>query len=231
MQNILLLEDNQALSKTICYSLSSPTTKIYRASSLSDAYKLLHNFKFDLAIIDRLVDDGDGLELVEYITQELNDLYVLVISHKSSIAQKLEGLRSGALDYLSKPLHLEELRLKSQQFLQITNDKHSQILQIGQIQLDQHSGLLTVDQYQIQLRKRETELLACLIRRKNYVVTRNQMISLVWGLIENPPFYSTLDVYMRRIRLKLGPAASYLKTVRGFGYKLCQPHAELNHPL
>ena len=137
MQNVLLLEDNQTLSETIVYSLTSPSTKIHPAPTLEKAYDLLNQTKFDLAIVDRIVEDGDGIELVEYLSQELTNLHVLIISHKTKVAEKLEGLRSGALDYLSKPFHLEELRLKSQQLLNLNRNNRAGTLQVGSIQLDQ----------------------------------------------------------------------------------------------
>lgn len=220
MQRVLLLEDNQTLADTIAYSLGSRDLRVHAVPSLDQAYSLLDRYRFDLAIVDRMLEDGDGLELVNYLSQEAAKLKIVIISHKANITEKLIGLRSGAFDYLAKPLHLEELRLKCWKHLQQARLEESARLSCGNIQLQLETGLMQIGKRKQQLRKREAEILACLIRHQNYVVSRDKIISRVWTMVDEIPLHSTLDVYIRRLRLKMGKERERLQTVRGYGFKL-----------
>ncbi|MBU0978426.1 MAG: response regulator transcription factor [Patescibacteria group bacterium] len=220
MKNLLLVENDSPLAHSICQSLAQPDISIYTVASLSAAYDLLEKMPFRLAIIDRILDDGDGMELVEYLTQDAPDISVLVISQKSAQIERIKGMRAGAIDYLTKPLEIEELRLKIKKLLRLRLQNPTNVIKLGQLNLDLNSGILTFGAESKQLRKRETELLTCLMAHPNQVMSRDQLITHVWGSLSDQPLYSTLDVYIRRIRIKLGAISSTLKTIRGFGYML-----------
>lgn len=173
MKHILLLEDNTALRETISFSLSSNQLKIFQAKNLNQSYQLLAKHKFDLAIIDRVLPDGDGLDLVDFIVHENSNLQILIISNKSEWLERFAGLKAGAIDYLAKPFHLEELQIKCQRIIKDENLANGD-LKIGDLSLNFVTGLLSIGEYHSQLRKKETELLACLIRHKNYVITREK---------------------------------------------------------
>jgi len=218
MKNLLLVENDSPLAYSIKQSLAHLDVSIQVAPSLSKAYDFLEMMPFRLAIIDRILDDGDGLELIEYLAQEAPDICVLVISQKTAQLERIKGMRAGAIDYLSKPLEMEELRLKIGKLLKLKLQDQTNTIKIDGLCLNISSGILKIGQISVQLRRRESELLSCFMAHPNQVMSRDQLITQIWGSLTAQPLYSTLDVYIRRIRIKLGAVSSMLKTVRGFGY-------------
>jgi DNA-binding response OmpR family regulator len=220
MKNLLLVENDLNLSRGIIQSLSSQNISIQTASSLESSYTLLEKINFHVAVIDRILDDGDGIELVEYIAQFAPEINILVISKKSEQLERLKGIRAGAIDYLPKPLQMDELRLKVAKLSKLKYKKPEQKIRINGLELDLNSGVLTIGSSYTQLRRREVDLLQCFMSHPNQVMSRDQLINHVWGSLGELPLYSTLDVYVRRIRIRLGSNAKMLETVRGFGYVL-----------
>lgn len=218
MKNILIVENNQILAQTLTKHLKSKGFFCNSLPSVESAISELENFSYDLIILDRILDDGDGIEVAQFINDFSYQTKVLMLSELSNTNEKIRGLENGADDYLAKPFSLTELTIKINKLLNIQKVKNIEELKLGKIIIKPESGEININGKTKLIRKKEMQLLTCLIRHKNQVVSRNKMINIIWSGTYNLPTQSTLDVYVRRLRISLGKYKKYIKTVRGFGY-------------
>ncbi len=219
---ILIIEDDHSLSLLLLHCLGNHYL-VHLAGSLAEAYRVLDKQKIDLVIIDRVLPDGDGLELVSYLHDNSFLTRSLILSHKSMLADRVDGLQTGADDYLGKPFGTSELLLRVKRLLEKEKISRTDMIETNTFKLDLQSGTVSAQQFNVQLRRREMQILAFLMRRRNQVVDRNSIIAGVWGAVTAQPTTASLDVYVRRIRLRLGKYASCVKTHRSYGYVFCEP--------
>ncbi len=217
MQKVLIVDDNFDLSRLIHSSLVDRAYRTKSAATLSQAFIYLTKQKFDLLILDRGLPDGDGLEIIRYLQLNQSQMPILMISERTSLSDRIEGLRRGADDYLPKPFSMDEFSLKVEKLLMKV--KHIQVdtLPCGDIAIFPRLGICKFGRRVVHLRKREFEILVFLIKHKNMIVTREMLIDHIWEDGEIPT-YSTVDVYIRRIRIIMGSRRKMLQTVRGYGY-------------
>jgi DNA-binding response OmpR family regulator len=223
MYSILIIEDDLCLGKSLQTLFTKRNCTAKLCTNISNSYKFLEKKNPDLVIADRVLPDGDGIEIVEYLKDYSYKTKVLMLSKKSEVENRVEGLANGADDYLAKPFSSKELILRVDSLL--NKDKLSSIefIEIGNLKLFYTNGNFMIEKISIPIRKREIDLLHCLMIHHGQVVSRHQLINWVWGCNSNLPTLSTIDVYITRLREKLGPHKKYLKTVRGFGYQLKLP--------
>lgn len=218
LQRILIVEDDHTLAQTLHHSLSSKRTEVTVTHTVADALELVSEHNYDLVLIDRILPDGEGLEVAEYVGELYFSSRVLCLSEKKGSQDRIDGLQKGADDYLAKPFLLTELLLRINKLLQRDKKISQEAMIVGKVCLFRDSGIVKYDAVEKQLRRRETQILSCLFRHKNTVVTRDMIIDMVWGNSDITPTHITLDVYIRRIRILLGPHSKVIKTIRGFGY-------------
>lgn len=218
MKNILLLEDDLRLSKTLQEALQD-LAQCWSVGSLAAAYMKLESREFDLVIVDRNLPDGDGLEIIEYLCESTYQTKILALTAKNKIHDKIEGLEKGADEYLPKPFSLAELKLRVKKLLYIDKLTSDERLAIGTLEFFPAKGVVMLGSRAVQLRKKEAEILHCLLRYRNQVVTRKMIIDAVWGQSDLIPTETTLDVYIRRIRILLDDYSRAITTIRGFGYR------------
>ena len=140
------------------------------------------------------------------------------MSRLSEVADKVKTLQQGADDYLAKPFSSQELLIRIQRLLEKEKVLPQDYYSVGEVKLYPETGQLLLRDKKITLRKRESQVLACLLKKPKQVVTRAMLIDQIWRGQDDIPCYSTLDVYVRRIRMVLGQKFNVIKTVRGFGY-------------
>lgn len=219
MAKILIIDDNLELTRLINLYVS----KKHRTSlvfSVEQALRVLAQRQFDLVIIDRILPDGDGLEALEFLRDKQLLTPVLMLSNKSQVEERVRGLRQGADDYMAKPFSMEELLLKIDKLLNTTKKLNQNEVHVNRITIFEKEGKVFVGKREIELRRREFEILLFLGRHQNQVISRNMLIENLWGE-EECPSYSTIDVYIRRLRMLLGEAQSqYIRTFRGYGYMI-----------
>lgn len=216
MIDILIVEDNLYLANTIQIALRNESISADLAARIKTAYQKLDQKHYEVVIVDRILPDGDGLELIELIANDFEDTKTIIISQNYEVEDRVMGLETGADAYISKPFSLKELLFKLDK-VRLLKKNHSTVqLQCGSINLYPDEGVLMINGQRIQVRKKECMLLACLLRNKNRVVSRETIIKNVWG-IEETPTKSTIDVYIKRVR-NLLKNYNYIDTVRGYGY-------------
>jgi DNA-binding response OmpR family regulator len=221
MKHILLAENDTSLRQTLYGLLQRKGFAVSCVADLASAYEVIDKKPCDLIIIDRILDDGDGIELVSYAREVSEYSHLLCLSKLYTGKDKIQGLSQGADDYLAKPFETEELMLRVERLLSKHKVKNDQELMVGDVHLFPETGSVKTPYGEVQLRRREAQLLACLFRYQNRVLSRDNLIEMVWKGTSEIPSYTTLDVYIRRLRVALGKSKSVIKTVRGFGYKAC----------
>jgi two-component system phosphate regulon response regulator PhoB len=219
MKHILLAENDTSLSQTLYSLLHKRGFAVSCVSDLASAYEVLDRKACDLLIVDRMLDDGDGLDLISYLKEVSSYSHLLCLSQLSSAQEKIKGLAKGADDYLAKPFDTEELLLRVDRLMGKQKLKNEAELVVGEVHLFPETGVLITPSITSQLRRREAQLLSCLFRYQNRTLSRDNLIEMVWKGTSEIPTYTTLDVYIRRIRIALGASKHVIKTMRGFGYK------------
>ena len=225
---ILLVEDEQTLAETIKLNLE---LEGYAVNSVGDGKIALKAFKqgrYNLIILDVMLPEMDGFTVCESIRLENSDVPILILTAKSSGADRVNGLRIGADDYLTKPFNLEEMLLRVNKLikrsLKNSDTGNNQVMQYNLnghlINFSLHE-VKTSNGKTIQLTKKETALLKLLIERKNEIVSREHILETVWGYSIYPST-RTIDNFMVTFRKYFETDASkpeYFHSVRGIGYK------------
>ena len=226
-KSILLVEDEENLQEALKLNLELEGYQVTSSFDGASALKMIHQEHFDLIILDVMLPELDGISVCESIRLQNIPIPILILSAKSSSADRVLGLKKGADDYLTKPFNLEELLLRVEKLI-IKND----ILSIKTTPLDEYSfgnnqidfnGLEATNLRgeKISLTKKEAMLLKLLIENKNEVVTREKILQAVWGYNVYPTT-RTIDNFILNFR-KYFEADSknptYFHSIRGMGYK------------
>jgi DNA-binding response OmpR family regulator len=219
MKNILLIEDDHHLRDIIATTLSKDYSLTY-AKSLAESFDVLKQQTFDIVLIDRILPDGDAIEVIEYLHESSFQTKIIAISQLFHPSEKVRGLESGADDYLPKPFSLAELKLKVRKSASYEKRKQEECFTAGLLSFFPESGKVHIGSQVSKLRKKEAAILHCLFRYKNRVVSRELIVDEVWSNHDSLPTQTTLDVYIRRIRILLKEFGRVIVTKRGFGYML-----------
>ncbi len=215
MISILIVEDEKSISNLIKINLNRAGFSSTVASDGQIAANILENQKFDLILLDIMLPEIDGYELMEYI-RPMN-IPVIFITAKASLNDRMKGLTSGAEDYIVKPFEIVELLARINIVLRRYN-KLGDLLTFRNIMLDEESRVAKIDGKEIELTRKEFDLLVYFVRNKNITLFREKLYEEIWG--EEADIQSrTLDLHIQRIRKKMG-LAKYLRTIYKVGYRL-----------
>ena len=176
----------------------------------------------DLVVLDLMLPELDGLEVCKLMRRDpaTASIPVLMLTAKAAEMDRVVGLELGADDYVTKPYSPRELVLRIRKLLKRTKsaDESADHLNIGVLQIDIPRHAAHVDGKAVTLTATEFNLLALLAKRRGRVQSRERLLQDVWGY-ETAIDTRTVDTHMRRLREKIGPAAEYLETIRGVGYR------------
>lgn len=220
---ILIVEDDEALAADLARRLREAGHGAGVAATLSEAYSSLDPRPPDVVILDRLLPDGEGLDLVPWLRRRHPAVAVLVLSALVAISARVQGLNAGADDYLGKPYAFEEL-LARLGALQRRRGAQPMLLQSGAIRLDRLARTVHAGNDELALNPREFSLLEYLLLHAGETVTRAMILRDVWGY-DFEPAANVVDVHVSRLRTKLEAAdcAGMLRTERKAGYRLIEP--------
>lgn len=220
MFKILILEDDLVLLKTLKEVLVKNNFQVDLAHCLNRAEQLIENKEYDLLIFDRLVNNEDSLDFLEALRADESFIRVLLISQKKLLNDRLLSLKV-ADDFLAKPFVIKELILKVNNLLSRSKYKLADNYFCPYFYLNE-SGLVQdlATGNCFYLPKKERQILECLLLHQNQAVSYQTLINYVWPRTDNIPQQRTLNVYVRRIRLKIGHFSQYIKTIRDFGFIL-----------
>lgn len=220
MSSILIIEDEKKVSAFIEQGLSELNYEVQSVETPEAARKAMEKRNFDLLILDVMLGDKNGMEFAKEIRKGGFNGFILMLTALSTTKDKIQGLDSGADDYLSKPFEFEELLARIRALLRRKSNEVSQLTN-GELKMDLLSRNVSREGVKIELTTKEFSLLEFLMRNLDHTVDRNAIAQQVWGT-EFDPDSNVIDVYINHLRKKIDTPFSrkLLKTVVGQGYVL-----------
>lgn len=218
---ILVVEDEDSIASFVVKGLTAEGHMVERASTAAEATAWALGFDFDLVLLDLLLPDGSGLDVLKSIRAEKRDLSIIVVSALGEIDDKVDLLDAGADDYLVKPFAFAELAARIRAAGR-QDEASSRELTVGDLVLDTRTRVAKRDDdICADLPSREFTLLEYLMRHAGQILTRQQLLDAVWG-IGFDAGSNVVDVYVSYLRRKLDRAGdpSVIETVRGAGYRV-----------
>ncbi|MDO5534700.1 MAG: response regulator transcription factor [Propionibacteriaceae bacterium] len=221
MSTILIIEDEARIAEFIAKGLKSAGFTTHATSSGIEGAALATHGNFDLVILDVGLPDIDGFQVLEQVRGQGVKVPVIMLTARSSVTDTVAGLQGGADDYMAKPFSFEELLARVQLRLRAEQAsgaaENGVVLRHGGLTLDLRTRRAEVDGRSIDLSAREFTLAETFLRNPGQVLSREQLLSNVWGY-DFEPGSNVVDVYVRYLRRKLG--SERFETVRGMGYRL-----------
>ena len=213
---ILVVEDDTAISELICMNLEVTGYEVVPVLDGNEVEGTLEKEEdFDLALLDIMLPGKDGFELLGVMKKY--GIPVIYITAKADVNSKIKGLRSGAEDYIVKPVEVLELLVRVEKVLERTG-KQKEIIQVKDLEIHLSEHKVTRNGQTVSLKPMEYDLLVLLAKNKNVAFTREQMLNEVWGsnyLGET----RTIDVHIGQLRRKLD-LSDVIKTIPKIGYRL-----------
>lgn len=221
MAAILIAEDEPRISSFVRKGLSANGFSVTVVADGPSAYAYARSGDFDLMVLDIGLPGMDGFTVLRRLRAEGNPLPVVVLTARTSVADTVATLEGGADDYISKPFRFEELLARVR--LRLTPERTSETttLSYGGLRLDLRTRKAHVGDYSVDLSAREFALAETFLRHPGQVLSREQLLSQVWGY-DYEPGSNVVDVYVRYLRRKLG--SGRFVTLRGMGYRLDAVH-------
>ena len=217
MKHLLIIEDEEGILQFLKQGLEEENYQISSATNGLDGLTLFQNEKFDLVLLDWMLPEMTGLEVCKKIRETNSKTPIIFLTAKDTVQETVEGLKTGANDYIKKPFSFDELveRIK----VQLRDKTEQETLTLGPIEINLQKHAVTVNKREVSLTQKEFDLLTYLVKNKGNVCSRTQIIQDVWDIHFD---YDTgvIDVFMNAIRKKLNLKVDedYIKTIRGVGY-------------
>ena len=225
MNEILLIEDELKIARFLQLELTHEGYNLTIATEGRDGLIKAMDDKFDLIILDLMLPNLSGIEICRRLRSNNIQTPIIMLTAKSDVSDKVMGLDIGADDYMTKPFAIEELLARIRKILSRKKAEHEKkekeaIIKAGRIVLNKNTYTAHFDNEEISLTKKEFELLEYLMINKNIVLTREQIVSNVWGY-DYESETNVTDVYIRYLRSKIDQKYNthYIRTVRGIGYQ------------
>jgi DNA-binding response OmpR family regulator len=217
---ILLIEDEVQIRRFIELELKCEGYAVLSADNGMEGLSLAREQVFDLIILDRMLPGMDGLEICRRLRKD-SQIPIIMLTARAEVKERVEGLDSGANDYLTKPFHLEELLARIRLQLRLKQNKPGDELHFENVRMSLLSREVFVSEQSLHLSPREFELLQYFLQNPRKALSRSQILSAVWGW-GNGVQDSVLDVYIHALREKIEQNGQprLIQTVRSIGYML-----------
>ena len=220
---ILVIEDEPQLLSNIKESLEKEKFLVETASDYHEAIDKLFIYEYDCILLDIMLPNGNGLQILSQLKAEEKSENVIIISAKDSLDDKLKGLELGADDYLTKPFHLAELNARVKAVLRRQKLNGKNTLQIANTTLDLRERTFTVNNQKISLNRKEFDILNYFSLNLNRLITKSALAEHVWGdHSDNADNFDFVYYQIKNLRKKLQSANANIEieSVYGIGYKL-----------
>lgn len=217
MTSVLIVEDEDRIASFVEKGLSSAGYATVRAKTAGEGFEFALNTNVDLAVLDLGLPDEDGLSLLARLRSRGWGAPVIILTARGAAADTVRGLEAGADDYIAKPFSIDELLARIRLRLRSGSAEEPTTLTAGALTLDLHGRAVRVDGVEHELSSREFALAETFMRHPGQVLSREQLLEMVWGYSFDPGS-NLVDVYVRYLRAKIGAEA--IRTVRGVGYRL-----------
>ena len=212
---LLLVEDDQALSRAVEQALSGQGYAVDAVGTVEAALFLLEQAPQDAVVLDLGLPDGDGIDVLKHIRKRWAALPVLILTARDSIDDRVTGLDAGADDYLTKPFEIPELVARIRAITRRASGRSDNVIAVGNITLNLAAQQVSLAGDLIELSGKEYRVLHTLMEHQGRLMTREQLETSLyaWG---DEVGSNTVEVYIHGLRKKLGK--DFIKTVRGIGY-------------
>jgi two-component system OmpR family response regulator len=218
---ILVVEDQDKFLSFIKKGLEEQGFAVDTTSDGDDAYAIASSTPYDLIVLDIMLPGRDGLSILRTLREEGNAVPVILLTARTGLNERIEGLNLGADDYLPKPFYIEELIARIHTIVRRSSGHSANILRVNDLLLNLATRQVKRDTADIELTTREFSLLEYLMRSPGRVLSRLQICEHVWNY-DFDPGTNLVDVYIKRLRKKIDKNwdQKLIHTVRGVGYKL-----------
>lgn len=219
---ILIIEDEYSLADAISTTLKKENFDVKMVANGEEGQEEALTGIYDLILLDIMLPKINGFEILKTLRYEKIDTPIIILTAKSEIYDKLNGLENGADDYVTKPFHMQELVARIKVILKRkANIEDTNILEYGDLKLNLALGKMEKEDNQISINGKELELLEILLINKNQIVNREILADKIWGY-NSEAEYNNVEVYVSFLRkkLKLLKSNVKIKTIRGLGYRM-----------
>ncbi|MGL5124197.1 MAG: response regulator transcription factor [Fusobacteriaceae bacterium] len=223
---VLIVEDDNEILTLIEYFFTREGYSVDTAKDGLEGIKLLKKEKHNLVILDLMLPHLDGKNFAKIVTampEEYGEPKIIMLTAKTEIEDVLEGLSLGAADYMKKPFDPRELILRAKILLEIKNTnvqkKEDHIYILNDLVLNENTRIVKYDKSEIDLSKKEYDLLLILLKNIGLILTREKLLDYVWG-VDYFLGDRSVDVYISKLREKIPFLSKHIKTVKGVGYRL-----------
>lgn len=220
---IYFVEDDNSIRKLVLYSLTSAGLEAEGFARPSAFWAALERRTPEVVLLDIMLPEEDGISILKKLREirRTRSVQVILLTAKGSEYDKVVGLDAGADDYVSKPFGMMELMARVRSALRRAGDSPPPqgVLTLGALTVDPARHVVRVGENSVTLTLKEFQLLVLLMERPGAVLTRDQLLSTIWGY-DFDGASRTVDVHIRTLRQKLGEAGNLIQTVRGMGYKI-----------
>ena len=220
MQTIYCVEDDDGIRELISYAVKTSGFEVKEFSNAAEFEKELGVKQPSLVLLDIMLPDKDGIEILSDLRNSSATKYlpVILLTAKNGEMDKVKGLNLGADDYITKPFSVLELISRIKAVLRRSEREEMRAQDYHGIVIDLLSRKVTIDGEEVQLTYKEFELLNCLTEKQGQVINREFLLRKIWGF-DFEGETRTLDVHIGSLRHKLGDKSKYIETVRNVGYK------------
>lgn len=220
---VLIVEDEKLLASEVETFLKKAFYVCDLAYTITEATEKIEINTYDFILIDLGLPDGDGLNLLSKAKKCNPEAAYIILTARGNLEDRITGLDLGADDYLAKPFSLLELQSRMQAIARRKFSLQEQLILLGVFEVDLQKRFILFDKQEIELSRKEFDLLSYLLLHKNRVLTRMQLSEHIWGTFADDDYDSNyIDAHIKNIRKKLNAWGSteWLETVRGVGYRI-----------
>ena len=220
---ILVIEDDRSLRELIKTSLEKERFVVETAPDLMTAFDKIEVYDYDCILLDIMLPDGNGLDLLEHLKELRKKENVIIISAKDSLEDKVQGLELGADDYLAKPFHLAELTARVRSVIRRKHRDGDHGIALGNVTLLPDRFMVSVMNKPLELSRKEYDILHYFMNRPNRMINKTLLAESVWGdHIDQVDNFDFIYAQIKNLRKKLKDAGATIeiKAVYGLGYKL-----------
>ncbi len=219
---ILIIEDEQKIANSLKKGFEQESYAVDVTFNGRDGYEMATSEEYDVIILDRLMPHLSGLEVCKKLREEKNHTPIIMLTARGEVSDRVEGLNSGADDYLPKPFAFTELLARVRALARRPKTSVAAVLQVADLTLDSVTFEAVRGKNRINLSSKEYALLEYLMRHKGRVVKKDQIMNHVWNY-DSDVMPNSVEVYITHLRNKIDkpyPGRELISTVRGFGYKI-----------
>lgn len=222
-QTIILVDDEQNIRRLISYDLKQASYDVFAFENGQEAYEFSKNHECDAFIVDWMMPVMNGLDLVKALRAEGNTALIMMLTAKSEEEDIIDAFEVGVDDYLTKPFSSRELLVRLKTHLNRIQSKHSPVMSMNGLGIDLEKRTVTYESNAILLTKIEFDVLAYLIKQRDTVISRDEILNELWGF-DYDGDTRIVDVHISKLRSKLAHTSIEISSFRGVGYRLEAKH-------